>query len=118
MGVLLQFNLKLRLNQMLMFITPLHYNQFSKKLFNFYKYHKISTVFVFDTFYHKKTLTYLNNLSLLTIGPLAVTNNLKTLDIAIPVSNENIFCQLFTLQIINFNKLSSNYHKYLSFKKI
>ena len=110
-------NLKFRLNQLHIFILPLSRNEFSKKLLYLFSYHKLSNIFIFDTFYHQKTLTYLYKLPALTIGPLPISCNIKTLDVVIPVSHENIFYQLFILQVVLFQKSLSEYNKYLLYRK-
>jgi hypothetical protein len=110
--------LNLRLNQLLIFITPLKRNEFFKKLIKFITFKEnVTSAFIFDVLYHKTTLSYLRTLSILTIGPLTVTNDLRTLDVIIPVPNDNIFLYFFFIKTIQNIKYLSEQNKYFFYKK-
>jgi hypothetical protein len=87
-------------------------------LFTHFKLSGYNTALVFDIIYHKYTLNYLNKLNYYTIGVVATTSNSKFVDVAIPVSSDNLFSQLFFLRTtlkIRQKALTSLYNNYRSY---
>lgn len=72
----------------------------------------ISNIFILDLIYHKTTVFFMRNLSILTIGPLAVNMDYKDLDIVVPISNDNITSQAFFLYILLFYRRLSELNNY------
>ena len=64
----------------------------------------VRLAFVFDIFYHKRTIHILKKMKFVLLGPIPVTANLYTLDIALPVSSNSIFSNLFFIRLILFFK--------------
>lgn len=80
---------------------------YSKKLLKLISHTNLNNIIVLDALYHKTTIFFIRNLSIITIGPLSINMNYKDLDIVIPISHDNIFFQSFFLHIIlNFKKLA------------
>ena len=64
----------------------------------------IRLAFIIDIFYHKRTIHILKNMKFILLGPIPVTSNMYTLDIALPVSSNSIFSNLFFVRLILFFK--------------
>jgi hypothetical protein len=61
-------------------------------------------IFIIDVFYHKKTVLMLRKMNFILIGPVPITSSLYTLDVAMPVSSNSIFSNLFFIRLILFFK--------------
>ena len=101
-----------------MFILPISRSINTVKYLKLLLRSKINNVFILDLNYHKTTVYFLRKLSILTIGPVPITTNIKNLDIAIPIGNDNIFSQFFFIKTIVHLKKVSEYNKYLLYIKI
>ncbi len=88
-----------------------------RKIINLLKLKGVSNVFVFDSKYHSTTLNYLHKLSILSIGPLSITQDLKTLDIVIPTSHDNLFLDFFLIKTFITIKSLVESDKYFLYKK-
>ena len=92
--------LKLRLNKLLLFITPLGRRGYLQKVVYFITKNASTNVFIFDLLYHQTTIKFLKKTPTLLIGPVPVTHDTKNLDIVIPVSTDNIFFLFFLIKTI------------------
>ena len=84
-------------------------------LFEHLKLVGYSSAVLLDTTYHKYTLNYLTKLHYFTIGLIPANYNYKSVDLAIPVSIDSIFSQLFfTRLVLNIKQQTLNFsHKKL-----
>lgn len=64
----------------------------------------IRLAFIVDIFYHKRTVDILRKMKFILIGPIPVTANLYALDIALPISSNSIFSNLFFMRLLLFIK--------------
>jgi hypothetical protein len=103
---------KFRLKNIIFFITPLKKSDYSIKILNIITKSLFNYAFVLDTYYHKNTLNYLNDLGVLTMGPVPVIYNAKNLDIALPITADNIFLQYFFIKCTLIIKKFVEYKKY------
>jgi hypothetical protein len=78
----------------------------------------INTSIILDTNYHKSTLDYLHKLSVFTLGVVPTTYNAKVVDLALPISIDNIFSQLFVLKLIIKTGKLVEYDRYNSYLKL
>lgn len=106
----LNFNLKFK--NLLLFTIPLTRQLVSTKVIKFIINFKINNAFVFDTHYHKVTLNYLKNLTVVTIGIIPITSNPNALDVSLVVMDNSIFSQIFTTTLILNIKKNTEYSKY------
>ena len=109
--------LKLKLNQLLLFVTPLSRRGSLQKVVYFITKNTSTNVFIFDLLYHQTTIKFLKKTPTLLIGPVPITHDIKNLDIVIPVSTDNIFSQLFLIKTILLVSKWVEYKKYLRFLK-
>lgn len=72
------------------------------------------TMFV-DIFYHKTTLHFFSLNNFVTIGPVPITTNLYTLNIAIPIASNTLISNLFFIRLIF--KLKQLNERYIYFFK-
>lgn len=107
-----KFIYKLRLNDIILFITPFKRSQHLIKIFKLIKKSILKYAFIIDTTYHATTIEYLNKLSVLTIGPIPIIYNSKDLDITLPITTDNIFLQHFFLKLILSIKKYTEYKNY------
>lgn len=68
--------------------------------FDFLKKSKCNILFIIDTYYNKNVIYLSNKFNLISIGPVPINNNLYILDIALPISSNSIFSNLFFLRLI------------------
>jgi len=107
--------LKLKLNQLLLFVTPLSRRGYLQKVVYFITKNTTTNVFIFDLLYHQTTIKFFKKTPTLLIGPVPMTYDIKNLDIVIPVSDDNIFSQLFLIKNILLVSKWVEYRKYSQF---
>ena len=66
---------------------------------------------VTDVLYHSKTIYYLKRLNFYTFGLVPTLYNSKTLDFAIPTTNDNLVTQLFFIRFLIVVKQKSLIYK-------
>lgn len=108
----------LRLSQLMFLVKPLKRCEGSNKIIKLWHTKGVSTAIIFDCIYHKTTVDFLHKLSVMTVGPLPLTCNIKDLDLVIPISNDNLFSYLFILKTISHLNKVSEYNRYIFFRKI
>ena len=89
------FKLKLKLNKLLLFVTPLSRRGSLQKIIYFITRNASTNVFVLDLLYHQTTVKFLKKTTTLLIEPVPITHNIKNLDVVILIFTNNIFSQLF-----------------------
>ena len=104
--------LNLRLNKLLLFLKPLLRNTQNQNLLKILIPSKISNAVIFDIFYHRNTINYLQKLSIFTLGVVPITYNIRTVDLSIPITVDSIFSIQFVLKLINTLKKASENAKY------
>lgn len=63
--------------------------------------------FIVDLNYHKTSLFYLNKFRFISVGPVPLSSSLYSISIALPVSSNSIFSNLFFIRfLIKLNKLN------------
>jgi hypothetical protein len=105
-------NFKLKFKNLLLFTVPLTRQLVSIKVIKLIINFKINNSFVFDTHYHKVTLNYLKNLTVVTVGIVPITSNPNTLDVSLVVMDNSIFSQVFTTTLILSIKKYTECSKY------
>jgi hypothetical protein len=66
--------------------------------------------FVVDLHYHRKSLFYLNKFKFISVGPVPLSSNLYILSLALPVSSNSTFSNLFFFRfLLKIKKFNSNY---------
>lgn len=61
---------------------------------------RLNVAIVVDLYYHKRTLHYLNRYKFFTLGPVPVSSNFYSLNIAFPVSANSLFSNLFFIRLL------------------
>lgn len=113
-----KLNINIRLNKTLIFTTPIKRNSISSKVVRILFTLNSNTSFILDTNYHKSTLDYLHKLSIFTVGIVPTFYNAKVVDLALPISVDNIFSQLFIIKLITQTSKLVEYDRYNFYKKL
>jgi len=78
--------------------------------FYFLRNNDTRVIIVVDVYYHKRTLHYLRKYKFYTVGPVPISTDFYTLDLAFPVSSNSVFSNLFFIRLLfKFYKITSNY---------
>ena len=112
------FKLQTRLTQILLFVLPFKRNKFSNTLLSFILTLGVKNAIIIDSLYHKTTVLFLQKISVLTIGVVPITSHYKSLDVSIPLANDNIFSQVFFIKLIFSLKKLTESQKYISYRNI
>ena len=65
-----------------------------------------------DINYHNSTINYLNKYNIYTFGIVPTIYNIKSVDLSLPVSSDNIYIQLFFIKLLLKIKKTVEYNKY------
>jgi len=87
-----------RYTHIFLFFTQNKLEVIGVTLFKHLQYSGYNSALLLDIIYHKYTLNYLTKLNYYTIGVVASTTNHKLVDVAIPISTDSLFLQLFFLR--------------------
>jgi hypothetical protein len=115
---LTKLNLNMRLSKTLIFTTPIKRNSVSNKIVKVLFGESVNTSIILDISYHKTTLDYLHKLSVFTVGIVPTTYNAKVVDLALPISVDNIFSQLFILKLLVKTGKFVEYDRYNYYKHL